>query len=489
MSQQSVSLLTRTFKAVRAYGTAALAVNVINALELLIVARLLAPSDLGVMRALLVVLALPIILQDFGVGNALIHRRKVPDSTMSSLYWATVALGAILSLLLLALSPVIETFFRDPRLGSTMPVIAAYPLIASFGQLFSSLLEKELLFARLASIESFTAAAGAVLTLGLAWQGAGVWALIYGYLGETLAKSVVLVVNGSRSWRPKFVLRLNEVRPLFSFGSLHTGQRVVNYASSNADFILIGRFLGTTALGYYSLAYTLANLASSKVNSVFSRIFFPIASRLQDEPERLKRGYLLFQGVSAAINFPMLAGLATIAPSLPLVMGSKWSESILLLQILCVVGLTRAIAGTVGPLILARGRVLLGFGWSILVFMLQVPAIFIGLQLGGLPGVALSFALVQILLLVLNYLLQVRPLVGPCLSSYAWSMVPSALSSLGMVMVLLSMRATLLGPPDSTVDVVIEVALGALVYVLLSASLNRRLVGMVRQGLHGSELP
>lgn len=204
------------------------------------------------------------------------------------------------------------------------------------------------------------------------------------------------------------------------------GQRAANYATSNIDYALIGSLLGAHALGLYRIAYELATLTSGRLNIVVSRVFFPVMARFSADRTRFRGAFLRMQETATLLGAPLVVGIGLVAPlAVPGLLGARWAESVPLLRVLCVVGLGRVIAGTIGPAILAAGRPELGLRWSLTLVVIQVPAIVLAVTRGGLTAVAWTFAVLQTLYVVLNYRLLVRTLFGSCLGAYLATVLPA----------------------------------------------------------------
>ncbi|MGB3081384.1 MAG: polysaccharide biosynthesis C-terminal domain-containing protein, partial [Candidatus Omnitrophota bacterium] len=153
----------------------------------------------------------------------------------------------------------------------------------------------------------------------------------------------------------------------------------------------------------------------------------------QNDVVKLKKGYLKVLQVLSLVNFPLMVGLAIVAPvAVPVIFGERWVPSVILVQILTVVGLLRSVNNPVGSLLLSKGRADLGFKWNVGVMITQIPGLYLGAKYGGTVGVAVAFAILQILYTMLNYLILIRPLLGPCLREYISSMWPSLLMSVAM---------------------------------------------------------
>ncbi len=447
--------------------------NLVKFSQLVVLANLLTPSDVGVFGMAAVVIGLVTLVADAGTANALIHRDQSTAAELSSLQIFNLAAGILLALILWTCAPGIAWLYREPAVEKLLRLYVLILPISMVGLIFQALLEKHLEFGRLARLDVWCALIGALVAIGAALAGAGVVAFVWGALANASLRSLAVAWLGWSRWPPTGTFSVSSLAPYFRFGLPHTGQRIVNYVYGNIDLMLIGAFLGAQSLGFYSLAQQFIMMLSGKVNQVFSRVFFPVFAPVKGDIGRLRNGYLRLQEYTALINLPLLVGLAVVAPLVvPLLVGDAWTPSTLLIQILAVVAVTRAIAGTVGPLLLVKGRTMLGFQWSLLVVVLQTLAMSAGVATGSLVLAATANAAVACLLLPLNYFLLVRPLLGACLGGYLRATVPVLGMALVMGLVVLSLghylgHASLTRGPYAWVVLVLEITTGAAVYIAL----------------------
>ncbi|MGB3241633.1 MAG: MOP flippase family protein, partial [Candidatus Omnitrophota bacterium] len=370
---------------------------------------------------------------DIGVSNAIIYRQDATRESLSSLYWLNILGGIAIFFIVCALTPLVVILYHEPRLSSLMYLLALTFLITPFGQQFQMLLQKELQFKQLARITIIAAAANSAVAIILAIGGMGVFSLIWGQLVGAFVRVLQLSFWGWRRWKPQWHFSRNSLKGYIGFGLYQLGERTVNYFNSNLDYLLIGILLGAKPLGYYTLAYNLILRPSLKINPIITRVAFPVFSKLQKDAVKLKKGYLKVLQVLSLVNFPLMVCLAIVAPvAVPVIFGERWVPSVILVQILTVVGLLRSVNNPVGSLLLSKGRADLGFKWNVGVMITQIPGLYLGAKYGGTVGVAVAFAILQILYTMLNYLILIRPLLGPCLREYISSMWPSLLMSVAM---------------------------------------------------------
>ena len=457
-------------------GSSTLLTSVVQAVKLVVLARLLTPDDFGVAGMAMVLVACGSVLADLGVGSAVIQREDVPEPVLARLYGLGLATGAALFVVLWLGAPLAARLYGEPRVGPVLLGLGLVFLVLPIGTLHQALAEQRLAFKRVAAIEVAASIAGATGAIACAFAGGGVWALVTDQVISAAVKAALLWAQGRASWRSRPSFALGGLRPYLRFGAFSVGQRAANYATSNIDYALIGSLLGAHALGLYRIAYELATLTSGRLNIVVSRVFFPVMARFSADQTRFRGAFLRMQETATLLGAPLVVGIGLVAPlAVPGLLGARWTEAVPLLRILCVVGLGRVIAGTIGPAILAAGRPELGLRWSLTLVVIQVPAIAIAVTRGGLTAVALTFAALQTIYVVLNYRLLVRTLFGPCLRAYLATVLPA----LGFCAAMAAAVAAVLWAARGLawpVALALEVAAGAAAYAGLVYTFKRPVV-------------
>lgn len=443
------------------------AITTLQFVTLAVLARFLSPSDFGLMGMIMVVIGFARVFADMGISNAIIHRQDATKDQLSSLYWLNIIAGIIVFFVVCFSAPFIVGFYHEPRLHNLLYLTAVIFIVTPFGQQFQILMQKELRFNELAKIEIKASIVNSAIAIVLALLGFGVYALIWGQLAGTSTKVLMLFSTGWQHWRPGFHFSKLDLRGYLNFGLYQMGERTINYLNSNLDYLLIGSMLGAKSLGYYTLAYNLIIRPSSLINPFITKVAFPVFSRIQNETERLKRGYLKVLQLLSTVNFPMMAGLAVVAPiAVPVIFGEQWLPSIILIQILTVVGLLRSTGNPVGSLLLSKGRADLGFKWNLALMISQIPGLYLGAKLGGVVGVAISFAILMCIYSVFNYLVLIRILLGPCLREYIQSMWPAFWISAAMASTVLLLSSGLQNMSYSII-LFLEIVVGAALYLSL----------------------
>lgn len=365
-------------------------------ITLAVLARLLSPSDFGLMGMIMVVIGFAQAFADMGLSNAIIQRQDVEEDNLSSFFWINVFSGIIILICILLCRPIIALYFKQPVLSDYLIFAAFIFLITPVGQIFTTILKKELKFETLSKIKIAGSVVYSISTIGLALAKFEVLSLIFGQLIRSLFTVIILFFIFRKIWLPRLHFSITEIKSYLSFGTFQMGEKAVNYFSANIDYIIIGRFLGPAALGFYTLAYNLMIFPLTKINPIITNVAFPVFSIIQNDNDRLKRGYCKVINYISMLSFPMLAGMLVVAPEfIRLIYGAKWEPSIAVLQIFCFVGIFKSLGNPIGSILLAKGRADIGFYWNVFVVIVVSVAAIVGVN-WGIVGVAVAMLILQV---------------------------------------------------------------------------------------------
>jgi lipopolysaccharide exporter len=483
-----MELRTAAAAGTRWTAISALTGAVIQFSQLAILARFLVPKDFGMVAIIMVILGFAQTYLDMGISNAVIQRQDTSREQLSSLYWLNIFVGWIILGIVLALTPLIVTLYREPYLSTILPLAALLFLLGPPGAQFSLLLQKNLRFRTLAFVEIVATLGGALIAIDAAIMNFGALALVFGQLFSVAVSSLILTIVGWRNWRPMFRFQRDDINGYLGFGLFQMGERTLNFLSSRADQLVIGIVLGPAALGYYSLAWNLTIQPVARINPILTRVAFPLLAQVQHQTDRLKRGYLGLLRVVSVINAPISFGCAAIAPVLvPVIYGPRWTPSILLIQILSGVGLLRSMINPIGVLQLAKGRADMGFFWNLALVVPQVVGVILGVYFAGLVGVAVCLLSLLGIYYVATYWFMVRILLGPCLKEFLAGTLFSVFSAAVMAVPVLFVPNVIVGSGPAVLAC--QVVVGAIVYSLLTIvfqpSLMAHLVTFAAKGRYG----
>jgi O-antigen/teichoic acid export membrane protein len=369
-------------------------------------ARLLEPSDFGLLGMVLVVTGLFGMLSDMGLSTAVIQKQDLRPDEISSVFWFNLAVATVLSILLAAFSPLVANFYSQPRIVPIMCVLIISFPISALAAVQSALLRKAMRFGVITKIQVVSSLVSGLLALAAAFADWNVWALVLQQLlMASIGTAALWLVT---DWRPVLRFSWRDLDRIWRFGMNLTGFQIVNYGARNADNFLIGRFLGATQLGYYNLAYMLMVYPISNLISVAQGVLLPAFSEVQSQRERLADAYIKTCRYLAFLILPIMCGLALVArEAVFTVYGEKWDNAGRVLEILCWVGTFQPFASLAGTVVIARGFARWFFWWGMIVSTISIFSFVIGLR-WGIVGVAVSYLVAQSLITLIGMPIQYR---------------------------------------------------------------------------------
>jgi O-antigen/teichoic acid export membrane protein len=425
------------------------------------------------MAAVAIVIGIAQAFGDMGLSSALIARQTSSRQTLSSLYWLNIVTGIGVTIVVIACTPLVANFFHQPRLKDLLPWAALIFLIRPIGQQFQVLFERELRFDLLARVEVASAAVGMSVAVTAAALGAGAFSLVWGALTQAAVAAACLASFGWTIWRPQRRLVGRDLRGYVGFGMYQMGERTVNYLSANVDYLLIGRFLGVEALGVYSIAYQVVVKPLLQFNPIVTRVAFPAFAKRQDDDGAIQRGYVEMIRLIAFVVVPLLTAIAITAPFfVPAVFGAQWHRTIVLIQILAILGIFKALANPVGSVLLAKNRPDVGFKFNLALFVLMASALLIAVQ-SGLKAVAVTEACVAAVSFT-AWLVILRRTIGLSIRAFWEALKIPVLYTLIMSAMMISVALSLdLAVQKDTPVLVAALAVGFLTYGMLCAIFSR----------------
>lgn len=394
MDNKNNSLKKQAISGAKWVGTANVFVIVLLFIRTAILGRLLEPSDFGLMSMVMVVVNFALVFSDMGVSKAIIQRQNISKDQLSSLYWTNIIIGIIIMLVVSAISPLVAAFYSEKRLISLLAISSLIFPITAIGQQFQVLLEKEMIFAKLALADTLSSLLGTFITIIFALIGYGVLSLIIGQIVIATVKMLYLLLVGLKFHKPIFYFNIKDIKGFLNFGLFQMGESFIYYFNTNVDYILIGRFLGQDALGMYYFAYQIVLMPITRINPILTRVAFPAFSKKQSDNQALNKGYIELIKFIALIVMPIVTGFALVAPvAVPLIFGDKWIDSVILIQIMTLPAILYSLGNPIGVIQLAKGRVDIGFYWKAINFVLYTFLLFLVVRNGIM---ALSYTRVML---------------------------------------------------------------------------------------------
>jgi O-antigen/teichoic acid export membrane protein len=362
---------------------------------LMILARLLDPKDFGLVGMVMAFTGVLTLFRDFGLSTATVQRAEVTNEQLSTLFWINILVGAVLTLSLSLMAPIVVRFYHEPRLFWVTIALSTGFLINAAGVQHSALLQRQMRFTALALIQIVALVVSTAVGIGAALAGYGYWSLVAMSVGLPLISTIAFWV--ATSWIPGKPRTGVGVRSMMHFGGGVTIIGVIVYVAYNLDKVLLGRFWGAEALGIYGRSFQIINIPTDNLNSAVGEVAFAALSRVQDDPFRLRNYFLKGYSLVLAMTVPMTCVIAIFPQDLiRVILGPKWNSAATILQLLAPTILIFAIINPLGWLLYALGMI----KRSVQIASVLAPVVITGYALGlhyGPKGIALGFSIAMTL--------------------------------------------------------------------------------------------
>jgi O-antigen/teichoic acid export membrane protein len=430
-------------------------------LVFVILARLLDPKDFGLVALALVFIGMTQVVADQGMADALVQRKDLDPAHYDSAFWMNVAVGLFLAAIMAGLATPISLAVGEPRLAAVLAVLALSLPISSLNLVQRALMTRELAFRSLALRTLVSIGVGATIGVTAAFLGFGVWSLVAQHIAAPIAG--VLVLWRVSDWRPRATFSYRHFKDLFGFGANVVGFRLLNYFTRTSDQLFIGSFLGAASLGFYTIGFRMLRLLFQVTSSLIDRVAFPLYSRLQGNAPRLVRAHYKSTAFAGLIAFPAFIGMAALAPDfVPVVFGTKWMDSVPIMQIFAFLGVVQFLTYLNGTMLKALGKP----SWQVVIVavtsVLKVVAFFIAVRF-GIIAVAVASLCVGCVVAPAYYWTLHR-LIPVRLVAYLDHIKGPLLASLFAGATMLGMRSVL-GDGHALVTLLVASAVGLVAYV------------------------
>lgn len=403
--------------------------EVVLVAAMVVLARLISPAAFGEFAVALVFQELALAISGEGFGTPLVQRKVVTPAHEQAALFLSLVVGAALGVLVLVLAPLVIT----PLFGSSTTELVAIStpmfVIGGLAAVPQALIQRRLDFRFISVVRIVSTLARAIATVALALAGLDAQALVLGGVVAAAVTAVLMMVKAP----PRLpVPRVQPMKDIASFG-MHSAVAGLSWtAFRNADFTIVAARLGTTVAGYYWRAFQMALEYQRKVSAVMMEIAFPIYSRAStiEEMFAIRRRMVC---IAAITIYPMLAGLAVLAPSLiPWLFGPAWEPCVTPTQILTIAGMATLLTDAMGAVLFAAGRPRMLVGYNLAYFATYALAVFFATPF-GLNGVCVAVVAVYLVYTVIAYGVLLRGLVEKPLGRIWGDIAPALVSSAALV--------------------------------------------------------
>jgi len=327
--------------------------RLIGLIRTVVLARLLMPEDFGLVGLALVAVATLEILTQPGLQTALIQKREA-EGFLDSAWTVQAIRGVVLFGLLILSAPVVAALLDSQTLTPVLQVISLYVLIGGFGNIGILFFQKELELRKQFLYEFFSSLVDFAVSVFLAFILRDFWALVWGGLSGHLTRLGLSYLL--HPYRPRFRIAPCEVRELFAYGRWVFGSGILLFLIGQGDSLVVGKWLGVAALGFYQMASLIAYLPATEIANALYQVSLPLYAQMQEDRERARRVYLGILQVSLVLATPLAVLIALLAPDVArVVFGPAWIPMAGAMQILSLAALVRIIPALTRPLLQGLG--------------------------------------------------------------------------------------------------------------------------------------
>jgi O-antigen/teichoic acid export membrane protein len=427
------------------------------------VVRFITAHDYGLNAMMEAPLAIMSLFCTLGLDSALVCAKHIEHKQLQSAFGLLLIINGILFLGFFFGGPLIAHYYNEPDLEGLAKALAFIFILVPFRVIPNALLDRDLKFKLKAIVDFTTSIITAVLTLALAFYGAGVWALVIGYLTNRVLSTIMLMVF--QPWIITPSLNVSILRELLSFGGILALASSIFVINERLISIVAGPVLGAHLLGIYAVAFEFAMLPMSKAMSVLYQIIFPAFSKFQEQRDMVSYYMEKSLTILSLGLFPVMIGTACISHEfVSTILGDNWMDVALPLTILSLIMPIRLTHSFIRPILSSMGRADLTLKLALTTFIILLPLVLIGVNY-GLIGLVLAVVATEIIVAFVTIRMS-KPVINTSFYKIAISLRPAIISSTIMALFVLTAKA-LIGSHSGLPGMLLEIGVGAMSYLFM----------------------
>lgn len=437
--------------------------QVFNLVRLIILARILAPSDFGLMGIALLTMATLETFSQTGFQQALIQKKDNVESYLNSVWTVLILRSVILFIILFFIAPYASIFFKTPQARSIIQVIGLALLLRGFTNIGVIYFQKELELNRQFIYRLSGTLADFIVAVSAAFILRSVWALVFGLLAGNLVRCVVSYFI--HSYRPHLSSDLGKAKELFGFGKWILGSSILVFLVTQGDDVFVGKLLGVAVLGFYQMAYRISNAPATEIAHVISQVTFPAYSKLQDNLLKLREAYLKVLKLTSFISIPLAGGIFILAPEFTRIfLTQKWMPMVPAMQILALCGLIRSIAATTGSIFKGVGKPRIETKWQMIRLLVLITFIYPFTVRWGISGTSLAVFL-SILISTIGFNYMVIKITKCGMEKFVKIIAVPLTNAIVMVLFMFALKTVI---PIGMIEFFLFIGIGIFVFLVLT---------------------
>lgn len=348
---------------------------------IIVLARILSPREFGLIGMLTIFIAVSQSFIDSGFTSALIRKNDCTQNDYSTVFYFNIVISAISYFVLFIFSENISIFFKEPQLKYLIQVLGIGLLLNSLSMIQRAILTKDLNFKLQTRVSVISSSASGILAIIMALNGFGVWSLVALTLSRYAFSTLFLWIWST--WRPIWIFSKKSFDELFSFGSKLLISGLIDTIYRNVYNLIIGKYFSAAELGYYAQADQFQSLPSQNLNTIITRVSYPVLSIIQNDNVKLTSSYKKLIKSTMFITFILMMLLVAVArPLILTLIGEKWLPTVIYLQMLCFVGMFYPLHALNLSMLQVQGRSDLFLKLEIIKKAIAIPTILVGILWG-----------------------------------------------------------------------------------------------------------
>ena len=375
--------------------------------KLIIIARILMPTDFGLMGIALLAMATLDTFSQTGFQQALIQKKKDISEYLDAAWTFTLFRGLILFFIIYSIAPYVSTFFNSPKSVSIIRAVGFTFFIQAFLNINVVYFQKNLEFNKQFLFQFSGTLADFIISVTFVLLFKNVWGLVWGFLSASITKVIISYII--HPYIPHLNLNIDKITDLWGFGKWVLLSSVLIFLITQGDDAFVGKFLGTAMLGFYQMAYRISNMPATEITHIISKVTFPAYSKIQDNILRLKNMYIKVLKITIFLSFPISGLIFTLAFNFTKIfLGEKWLLMVPAMQVLSFFGLLRAIGATMGPLWYGTGNPKIQTKLALYQILIIAITIYPLMTNYHLLGVSLSVTIANLFVVIWGMMILVK---------------------------------------------------------------------------------
>lgn len=330
----------------------------------IVLARLLLPSEYGIIALIAIFIALCDVVIDGGLNTALIQKKNADNTDFSTIFYFSLGMAVFLYVVMFFFAPLIARFYSHPELVPVIRVLSVSLLFYAFNSIQRAYVSKKMLFQRLFYSSLCAIILSGIIGIYMAYHGYGVWALVTQNVSSQAFTTLIMWFTVR--WRPVLVFSLDRFKGLFDYGWKIFGANLITALFVNARKLVIGKFYTPASLAYYERGDQLPALFMNNIFTSVQAILLPTLSEEQDNRSHVKAMMRRSTKLSCFFIYPIMAGMISAAkPLILLLLTEKWLPAVEFVQILCIANFFR-------PITIANWEAIKALGYSSITLKLEI---------------------------------------------------------------------------------------------------------------------